>query len=62
MIREVMQNAGLWHLPAIALILFFGTACAIGLWVYRRDGKKMYDEMALIPFSDEPGEAQEERS
>jgi cbb3-type cytochrome oxidase subunit 3 len=48
MMRQVMQAAGLAHWPTVSLILFFGLAIGVLLWVYRTGSRETYARLSRL--------------
>ena len=41
------------HLTVIAMFLFLAVFLGMVIWVYRKKGKKHYDELANLPLNKE---------
>lgn len=52
MMREVLSNFHLPWLSCLALLIFFSLFISMLLWVFRKDGKAVYQYIENLPLEE----------
>lgn len=53
MIRDLLTHLHWEYLPVLSMFLFFSVFIGAVLWVYRKESKRIYEELGALPLESE---------